>query len=260
MKLTSAPLAVIVFVLLFGGIGFSSAMNWWQTESRKQPVTYSEGQFAGQYNPADIRGSYTFGEISALFDIPLSDLHAAFRIPVDSDPAAYQVKSLEAQFADLPIEMGTASVRLFAAFYKGLPYEFSADEETYLFPEAAEVLKASGKMTAEQASYLEGHIFQEETVAAPAAATAVESAPAAEETGPEATPAPTEHAAPERTITGKTTFQELLDWGLTKEAIEQVLGDTMPAPQMLVKDYSTAKGTAFSELKGDLQAEVDQLK
>ena len=34
------------------------------------------------------------------------------------------------------------------------------------------------------------------------------------------TPAPTEHIAPEKTITGKTTFQELLDWGVSKDVIQ----------------------------------------
>ena len=157
MKLSSFPLAVAIFVLLFGGIGFTSAMNWWQTESTKVPAKYSEGAAAGEYNPADIRGSYTFGAINESFGIPLEDLQVAFRLPSGGDTAAFPVKSLEDLYADLPVEMGTGSVRLFTAFYKGLPYDLAANQETYLFPEAAEILKSKGSMTPDQVAFLPDH-------------------------------------------------------------------------------------------------------
>lgn len=264
MKLNSITLAVIIIVLLFGGIGFSSAMNWWQTESQKIPATYKEGEAAGQYNPADIRGSYTFGQISDLFAVPLEDLQTAFHIPKGTDPAGYQVKSLEAQFPELPVEMGTSSVRMFVAFYHGLPYEISADEETYLFPEAAAALQARGKMTAEQAAYLETHIVPAEPGQAAPAENAGTPGPTPQttvlpgETIAQPTPVLTEHAAPEKTVTGKTTFQDLLDWGVTQEAIEGIMGDAMPAPQTVIKDYATQKGLEFSSLKTQLQAEVNK--
>ncbi len=250
MRLNSFSLAAIIFVLLFGGIGFSSAMNWWQTESTKTPVTYTEGEAAGQYNPADIRGSYTFGEVSDLFGVPLGDLQAAFRLPADVDPAAYPLKSVEAQFAGLPVEMGTGSVRLFVAFYKGLPYDLAGAEGTYLFPEAAEILKARGSMRPEQAGYLEAHTVQD-------APDATQQPGAAEEASP--TPAAAEHVSPDRKVTGKTTFQNLLDWGVPQGTIEAVLGGSLPPAQTLVKDYASQKGLEFSTLKNQLQAEVDKL-
>ncbi len=253
MKLNSFSLAAIIVVLLFGGIGFTTAMNWWQTENTKIPAAYTEGEAAGQYNPADIRGSYTFGEVSELFDIPLADLQAAFRIPADADPAAYPLKSLEAQFTDFPVEIGTASVRMFVAFYKGLPYELSADEETYLLPEASTLLKAQNKMRPDQAAYLETHTAQENPPAAEATA-----APQTAESA--ATPAPTEHIAPDRTVTGKTTFQDLLDWGVTQETIETILGSQMPGSGTVIKDYLAQQGLEFSTLKTQFQAEVDKTK
>ena len=72
------------------------------------------------------------------------------------------------------------------------------------------------------------------------------------------TPVPTEHAAPVKTITGKTTFQEFLDWGVTKEVIQKVIGENLPLPSMLVKDFATGKGLEFATLKTQLQAEVDK--
>ncbi len=249
MKLNSFVLAALIVVLLFGGIGVSTALNWWQTESSKTPAKFADGEYSGQYNPADIRGSYTFGDVSELFEIPLSDLAAAFRVPVDSDPASFTVKDLEALSVNLPVEVGTASVRMFVAFYTGLPYDLSTAEETYLFPEAAAILKAQNKMLPEQVAYLESHLvpIDEELNA---------TSPTPADT--QGTPPSTEVGQADRTITGKTTFQNLLDWGVSQEAIEKIIGETMPAPQVIVKDYATQKGVEFSTIKTQLQAEVDK--
>lgn len=75
-----------------------------------------------------------------------------------------------------------------------------------------------------------------------------------------ATPGPTEHAAPANTITGKSTFQDLLTWGIPKDAIQKVIGGDLPAPATLIKDYATSKGMEFSTLKTQLQAELDKVK
>lgn len=257
MKITSIPLAILIFVLLFGGIGVTSAFNWWKTENTKIPATFSEGAVAGQYNPADIRGSYTFGEVSELFNVPLVDLQAAFRLPAGTDPAGFAVKSLESLFTDLPVEMGTGSVRLFVAFYHGLPYDLSSGEDSYVFAEAARILTGQNRMSPEQSAYLESHIVDD--LPAPV----VETTPvetAAPLPASQSTPVPTEHAAPAYTITGKTTFQDVLDWGLTQESIEVLLGAAMPAPQMTLKDYVTQQGEEFMTLKAAFQAEVDKLK
>ena len=74
------------------------------------------------------------------------------------------------------------------------------------------------------------------------------------------TPTATLHAAPAETITGKTTFQDVLSWGVPKENIQKVLGEDMPAPSTVIKDYVTGKGLEFVTIKTLLQAEVDQQK
>lgn len=74
------------------------------------------------------------------------------------------------------------------------------------------------------------------------------------------TPAATEHLAPDRTITGKTTFQELLDWGVTTETLQNVLGEPITDYNLIIKDYAVSKGLAFSDLKTLLQTEVDKTK
>jgi len=74
------------------------------------------------------------------------------------------------------------------------------------------------------------------------------------------TPVATEHLAPDRLITGKTTFQELLDWGVTKEAIQNVVGEPITDYNLIIKDYAVGKGLAFSDIKTKLQTEIDALQ
>ena len=256
MNLTSKPLAVIIFVVLFGGIAFTTAMGWWETESTKQAATYAEGDFAGQTNPADIRGSYTFGDVEKNFGIPSTVLAQAFIIETE-DPAAFAVKGLEEIYAASEFEIGTASVRLFVAFYNGLPIDLSTD--TYL-PENAAVLLKERTLPPEQLAYLESH-----TIPNPAAApTSPEVVPTqAAESAPEAESTPSAAVSEEsieKLIKGKTTFQEVLDWGVSQEIIEQVMGVPMASPLTTIKDYCTEKGLDFEIVKLALQAEVDKIK
>ena len=255
MIMKSKPLAALVIAILFGGIFFSSAMGWWQTESNKEAAKFTTGEFAGQANPADIRGSYTFGDVEKNFSVPASVLTEAFGVQTN-DPAAFQVKSLEEMYAASQEEISTSSVRLFVAFYQGLPFDLSTD--TYL-PESAARLLRSRILTSEQAIYLETHIIPDlagepgtrgaEATARTDLASTAKPSPQAEET---------QHISGERLVKGKTTFAELLEWGVSKGTIEKVLGISMPdASGMTVKDYCTENGLSFETIKPALQAEVD---
>jgi len=155
MKIKSNTLGILVLVILFGGIMTGSAMNMWITESTKTPDKIEEGASAGEYNPEDIKGSYAFGEVSELFGIPLEDLADAFDLPEDIEPSAFKSKELETIYADQEFEVGTGSVRMFVALYKGLPYELS--EETYLLENAVQMLKEKADLTKEQIEYLNSH-------------------------------------------------------------------------------------------------------
>ena len=156
-------------------------------------------------------------------------------------------------------EIGTASVRMFVAFYKGMPYDLSTD--TYL-PESAATILRTRTLSSEQAAYLAAH-----TVPNPGTAPAT-SAP---QTAPQATLAPAAQPTPkvetpatsstDRTIKGATTFADVLGWGVSKATIEQVLGTFMPAAQVTkIKDYCTEKGLNFETIRPALQAEVDKVK
>lgn len=156
MKIKSTALGILVLGIVFGGILLSSAMNLWITESTKTPDKIVVDGAESAYDPADIKGSYTFGEVSELFDIPLEDMAYAFDLPEDIEPSTFKNKDLETIYADQELEIGTGSVRLFVSFYKDLPYELT--EETYLLSNAVEILKEKAKLTQEQLAYLDAHI------------------------------------------------------------------------------------------------------
>ena len=62
-------------------------------------------------------------------------------------------------------------------------------------------------------------------------------------------------------VRGRTTFAEVLSWGVAPEAVEAVLGMPMPADQgMVIKDFCTAQGLEFGEVKAALQEAVDAVK
>jgi hypothetical protein len=249
MTLTSKPLAIIVLVIMFSGIAFSSAMGWWVTESTKQPVTFTEGDFAGQANPADIRGSYTFGDIAKSFDVTPEVLAQAFGI-TEGDPAVFAVKELEAISLESGYEIGTTSVRLFVAYYTGLPFD-TTGQEIYMPQSATDILLAKGNLTPEQIAYLEKYSVTL-GASAPVTEPVTESTPVAV-----ATSAAT---SAENIVKGKTTFGELIAWGVPQETIEGLINTSMPDPAMTVKDFASANGLNFETLKPALQAEVDKVK
>ncbi len=277
ISLKSKHLAVIVPVVFAAGIGLTMAFNLWKTETTKVPAAYTSGEFAGRANPADIRGSYTFADIAAAFPVPVEALARAFGVVENA--AAFQVKSLEGAFAGLPegVEIGTDSVRLFVARYAGLPFE--PEESTALPAEAVGILTGRPGLGAELAADLQARSVGGEpatTEAVAATATPAPAAPApatprarrrqpapaapATGTGAAGAAATEDHAAAtteDRAIKGKTTFKELLDWGVSDADIKAVFGGEMGATGVAVRDYCTEKGIEFSTVKTTLQALVD---
>jgi len=255
MTLTSKPLAFLVFFIMFGGIALSTAFGWWETESTKQPAKYTEGEFAGQANPADIRGSYTFGDVANSFEVTPEILAQAFQITTD-DPASFAVKNLEEMYSDGGYEVGTNSVRLFVAYYLGLPFD-TAEEDIYLPKPAANLLTNHAALTPEQLAYVQSHTADMN----PASSADVEvDLTQSTESTPEAEATHSESETEDYLVKGKTIFGDLIRWGVPKETIELIISVPMPDPAMKVKDFATANGLDFETIKTKLQMEVDKVK
>lgn len=243
MKLNSKIIGIILIVVLFGGIGITKALDLWHTETTKEPAKIKSGEFAGENDPADIRGSYTFGDINDSFDIPVEDLAKAFGINNIENIESFSVKELENIYANLGenIEIGTASVRYFTALYLNLPYKI--DEEVYLPEPAVNMLKMQNKINEEMDIYLSTHTVDISNIKA-------ENNSA-------------EHIlddAEEKKVKGNTTFKEVLDWGVTEEAIQSIINEKLPNVVMTIKDYCAEKEIEFSIVKTAIQEKIDELK
>jgi glutamate mutase epsilon subunit len=154
MKIKPQIAILLALIIFAAGITITSMTGLWTTISTKTPDKLEDVEFAGAYDPNDIRGSYTFFEISELYKIPLAELSEAFGVEL-AKAKEFKCKDLETIYADAEFEIGTASVKMFAAYYLGLPYEPS--EEVYLTEIAAQILVDKGNMTQEQLDYLESH-------------------------------------------------------------------------------------------------------
>ena len=286
MKLTVKSMAIVVVGAFVIGIAGATLLGLWQTTSTKQPVTIKEGEFAGLPNPSDIRGSYTWADVAKPFGIDVKLLMQGFGATVETE----KVNTLEAIYgeAGLPegTEIGTDSVRLFVSLLTGLPH--TPEEGTILPASAIPVLRENGKADpalidaaaakAFDTSTMEAPVATPEEAAAPAVAAPVAAAPATSVTAAAPAPQPTpvkaevvaqpaattpttvkavnadvEHVATSGLVTGKTTFKELKDWGLSEEKIKSATGGKIGPDGTAVKDWAAANGLTFSELKVKLQ-------
>lgn len=231
MKIKQWLIALLIFAVIFGGIGISMLAGVWTTEDDKVPSKFDTGDFAGEYNPEDIRGSYTFQDVADTFQIALSVLYDAFGIPAETDGTAIYTKDIETAYGEA--EIGNGSVQLFVGLYKGLPV---AMLDTWLTPRGAQiVLEHNKNLTQEQINYIETH--------------QVDVALAAPEDAITAVVADAHDEEDEEAVKGTTTFQNVLDWGLSQAQVEEIIGGEMPAGNMLIRDYCTAQGLSFSEIK-----------
>ena len=245
------PIVLAVFVL---GIGGTIIFNLWQTTSSKIPAAYTSGEFAGQYDPGDIRGSYSFGDIEKAFDVPVETLAAAFGIVDSENPAAFRCKELEDMYAGVENgEIGTDSVRWFVALYTGLPY--TPEGDTLLPSPAARVLKERIDV-----AELEGVKAKTVSLAGSAENEAAKTTEDAAKTVTSESGAAEVHSEGDTgQVRGKTTFGELLAWGLSKEEIERILGLPVGKAGVAVRDYCSQNGIEFSTVKGALQTAADRV-
>jgi len=246
MKIKSRHLGPLILAFFVIGIAGTMALNIWNTSGRKEPARYSAGEFAGQYDPSDIRGSYSFADINKAFEVPVEDLAKAFGFTEAADPAALRAKDIEGTYGKMEGgELGTDSLRLFVAYYIGRPY--TSEEDTLLPGPAVSILKAKTNLTEEQEQGL-----KEITI----------SLPKVKPSPPEGSAeSPTEHQATEEfKMRGKTTFNELLEYGIKKEEIEQILGMPMGREAETVRDFVVDKGMEFSEIKSKFEQLIESKK
>jgi hypothetical protein len=237
MKLTSKVIAPAVVIIILGGIGISAALNLWNTESNKTPMRYGRGAYQGQYNPADIRGSYSFADVEKAFEVSAEVLASAFGFEDQRNPDLIRAKDLEAAYGSTADgEIGTDSIRYFVSLYTGLPY--TPEETTRLLDKAIPIL--SDRLNKDQLAEANRRILE---FSGPRADIVI-----AEDH---------EEDPDDRMVKGKTTFADLIGWGLSEEEIEGIIGVEMGRRGTTVRDHLAGKGLSFGPIRAKLQELID---
>jgi hypothetical protein len=248
MKLNAKSTALVLVVIMLGGILILMASGLWITESTKVPVRISEGEFAGMADPGDIRGSYTFGDIENSFAVPATILAQAFALDTSEKEAKdYKAKDLETFYENMPDvegEVGTDSVKLFVALFLGMSYEA---EETSLLPNSAvNILRDKGVISDELFQSLKEKSVSPTDVGLGETTTV---------DAPEASSSD----SVETLVKGTTTFANLLDWGMSETQIEDIIGKPYVSKSQTVRDFSLENGVESSEFKDAMQKILDTL-
>jgi hypothetical protein len=254
-RIHEQSILITILVIIIGGIGITMATGLWSTESTKVPVKFETGDFAGEYNPEDIRGSYTFAEIASVFDIPEETLKTAFGIAADVPADSIQSKELETMFPE-EVEIGNDAMKAFVSLYKGIPYELTG----LILPDAAvDIILNLGytfdeaTLSAIEATRLSTYEMTAEDDAGADAAT--DTTDAADEQTATVEPADAEEEEP--AINGNTTFMQALEAGISETDIEAIIGGDMPSTAMTIKDYCVNNGLSFSTVKTALTAQLE---
>ncbi len=238
-KIPEKIIGLIIFIVFIAGIGSTMVFNLWKTESGKEPAKYSEGEFSGLNNPADIRGSYSFLDVENAFDVKIDILAKAFGITNIENISDFKIKEFETIYKSTPEkELGTDSVRLFVALYKNLP--FTPEDTTVLPAPAAAILKE--KISEDEYIKLKEKIINLSDFKVQTSDVSIEEHNANENT--------------DKTIKGTTTFNDLKTCGLNDQEIKKILGIEPGPSGTTIKDYCSQNGIEFSSVKEKFQTAV----
>jgi hypothetical protein len=225
MRINPILYGILVLIVFSGTIFGFQAAGIWSTTGKLTSSGESVQPIASDVD--SIKGWMTLEQVSTAFNLPVTEILSQFGLPADTPPST--------ALKDLETDLFSVTILRTWLKQKNLP---SVPEIT-LTPS-----QKAGEPTVEVPEIIT-------TYEAPTTLAPIEKA---------ATLAATEHVAPAKTITGKTTFQELLYWGVPEEVIQKIIGSELPALSTVIKDYITGKGLEFSPIKAALQAEVDKLK
>ena len=244
--------AIITVLVIFGGIGLAKGLGWWKTTGGGgAPAVIRQGNYVGMYDPADIRGSTSFGTIETYFSIPAALLTEAFGIQA-ADPRVVTAKFADTVYGEVPglnggvVDIGTDAVKLFVARMTGLPF---IPEEATGLPESAIdlILSLGAGMTDEQRQDLLGKVVADRVFSFDGAATEDHATTAVVEAAGTGAASPTGFV-----FQGKTSFADVMAAGLTQAQIESVLGLPIGPKIQSVKDFCESKGLKYSTVRAGL--------
>lgn len=236
MKIKSIHILLAIIIIIGGGIFLASELDLYNTTRTRSPRKTIEGA----YDISDMRGSHTLEEIEKYYQLPASSVIKAFGLRPDTNPNFFQLKDMKEIFKPVELEgeeyiVETDTVKVFASLYLKIP--FVSNETFYLPGKTVNYLIESDKLTGEEKEYWQGHTFKLEYLDSKYLTASEFSKIVVEE-------------AEEFKVTGRTTIQELLDFGVTEEKFEEIIGFKVPDNKsILVRDFVINKGLEFGEIK-----------
>ena len=239
MKVTRSFLGALIVIIMLGGIFAAKAVDLWNTQTKGGQHMQSSGGIMVATKPEDIRGSHRFIDVSNQFGIPIEILLQSFGMenhPLGGHIRNGDLEDFYEKAMGLEEDIGNGSVKLFVALYKGFTYK--VDEPTFLPQPAVEVLLDKG-ISDEWKKYILDHIIPLKDVDKSYWENIYQELPK-ENLG-------------KLTITGTTTFRDLLNAGINQIDIETAVGGSMPNQLMTVKGYCEQKGISFGQVKGQLE-------
>lgn len=264
--------AISTVLVIFGGISLAKGLGWWRTTGGSgAPAVLRQGSFVGMYDPADIRGSTSFGSIETYFKIPAALIAEAFGIQA-ADPRVVTAKFADTVYGEVSglnggmLDIGTDAVKLFVARMTGLPF---VPEEATGLPESAidMILTLGSGMSNEQRQDLiskavanrvfsfEGTIPEDHAVTSPEAPAgngtsgALEAAVAPGTSNVVGGAGGVAVSGTGFVFQGKTSFADVLAAGLTQAQIESVLGMPMGSKIQSIRDFCESKGLKYSTVR-----------
>lgn len=236
MKIKSIHILLAIIIIIGGGIFLASELDLYNTTRVKSPRKTAEGI----YDIIDMRGSHTLEEIEKYYQLPASSVVEAFGLRTDTNPILFQLKDMKEIFKPVELEeeeyvVETDTIKVFASLYLKIP--FVSNETFYLPGKTVNYLIESDKLTGEEKEYWQGHTFKLEYLDSKYLTASEFSKIVVEE-------------AEGFKVTGRTTIQELLDFGVTEEKFEEIIGFKVPDNKsILVRDFVINKGLEFGEIK-----------
>jgi len=236
MKIKSIHILLAIIIIIGGGILLASELDLYNTTRVKSPRKTAEGI----YDVIDMRGSHTLEEIEKYYQLSASSVIEAFGLRPDTNPNLFQLKDMKEIFTPVELEEGeyiveTDTVKVFTSLYLKIPYV--SDETFYLPEKTVNYLIENDKLTGEEKEYWQGHTFKLEYLDSKYLTASEFSKIVVEE-------------AEGLIVTGRTTIQELLDYGITEEKFEEVTGFKIPDKKLVsFRDFIIDKGLEFGEVK-----------
>ena len=278
---SSMIIAILVPVVIFGGIGLSMNLGWWRTGGGRGAPTMlnrsmamlnqaqagglgSSGELSGPggqlYDPGSIRGNSTFAEIEYYFGVSAELIAQAFGIEA-ANPGKITAKFVDGLYGEMKsldgedIDIGTDGVKFFISLMTGIPYE--KEDDTGIPESAIDVVLALGPgLTEEQRQEMFRVSGESRTIRFEDANFDLTGSAGGQEDNQPSTPQPASSSEP-FVWQGRTSFADVMLRGVTQAQIENVLGIPIGSRTQSVREFTDKNGLQYNRVRTALSALID---